>query len=355
MDILADDLDGDGRPDLAATLHAANLSQIFWQTASRVYRPGSRLDAVGFHPGDWLRWPGDEALYVAAAEGSGKLLNFRVNADGGMAIVSQMSARMPRHLAHFNWPGWGDSLAVTPFEMGMLDLFKGYDPRLGNVTERVPIGLGEDPVTIRRVERVSVADIDGDGVDEILFASRSTGEVFKVSRPLDGEKPKAERVFELGEGAPHQVLAFDVDGDGMKDMIVPNQIQPYQINVLINQGQGSFRIAQTPWLFPVQQGLRYADIGTDRDGHAYLAVVGYGALALYQVPKPWSESEAAPVKFIKIKTRGMSSDIILTDMDGDQWLDVVVGYASAEHGIAIIHGPLWQHMDELAAQDFALE
>ena len=355
MDILADDLNGDGWPDLAATLHAGNFSQIFWQTAPRNYSPAARLEAVGFHPGDWLRWPGAEPLYLAAAEGSGKLLNFRVNANKGMDILSQVTATMPRHLAYFNWPGWGDGVVATPYEKGMLELFKGYQPMQGRVAQRVPMGLGEDPATIRRADRVSVADIDGDGVDEILFASRSTGEIFKVSRPRDGDKPKPELIHEFSEGSPHQVLAFDVNEDGARDLIVPNQTEPYQINILLNQGQAGFRVASTPWPFPVPQGLRFADIGTDRDGRAYLLVVGYGALALYQVPKPWGESEAAPMKFIKIKTRGMSSDIVLHDMDGDQWLDAVVGYASGEHGIAVIHGPLWQHMDELGNSDFALE
>ncbi|MFM2007309.1 MAG: hypothetical protein RLZZ09_2964, partial [Pseudomonadota bacterium] len=229
MDILADDLNGDGRPDLAATLHAGNFSQIFWQDTPRVYRASTRLEAVGFHPGDWLRWPGAEPLYVAAAEGSGKLINFRINAAGGMDIVSQVGAAMPRHAAHFSWPGWGDSLVVTPYEMGMLELFRGYQPLQGKAVQRIPMGLGEDPATIRRADRVSVADIDADGVDELLYASRSTGEIFKVSRPPDGGKPKPEVVLELSEGAPHQVLAFDLDEDGTQDLVVPNQVQPYRI------------------------------------------------------------------------------------------------------------------------------
>jgi hypothetical protein len=356
MDLLADDLNGDGRPDLAATLHAGNFSQIFLQTAPRQYSPGPRLNEVGFHPGDWLRWPGTEPLFVAAAEGSGKLLNFRVNGAGGMEVISKVASQMPRNLEYFHWPGWGDSLVITPFELGMLELFKGYDPVRGVAGQRVPVGLGEDgPATIRRADRITVADIDGDKVDELLFASRSTGELFKLSHPPEGAKPKPELIHELGEGSPHQVLAFDVNDDGSRDLIVPNQTEPFQIRFLLNQGHGDFSLSQTAWPFPVQKGLRYADIAVDRDGRAYLAVVGFGALALYQVPKPWSEAEAAPVKFIKITGRGMSSDIILRDMDGDQALDLIVGYGSGEHGVLVIHGPLWQHMDELAALGFSLD
>lgn len=355
MDLLADDLNGDGRPDLAATLHAGNFSLIFLQTEPRLYSPGPRLNEVGFHPGDWLRWPGAEPLYIAAAEGSGKLLNFRVTGAGGLDIISQVSSQMPRNLEYFNWPGWGDSLVITPFELGMLELFKGYDPVRGAAAQRLAVGLSEGAVSIRRADRVTVADIDGDKVDELLFASRTTGELFKLSHPPEGVKPKPEIIHELGEGSPHQILAFDINDDGANDLIVPNQTEPFQIRILLNQGNGDFRVAQTAWPFPVQQGLRYADIKLDRDGRAYLAVVGYGALALYQMPKPWSEAETAPVKFIKIKARGMSSDIILRDMDGDQALDLVVGYGSGEHGVVVIHGPLWQHMDELAAQGFTLD
>jgi hypothetical protein len=200
-----------------------------------------------------------------------------------------------------------------------------------------------------------VADIDSDTVDELLFASRSTNQLFKLSRPPEGMKPIPEVLYELEDGSPHQVIAFDVNDDGQRDLIVPNQTEPFQIRILLNQGHGDFRLSQTAWPFPVQQGLRYADIAVDRDGRAYLAVVGFGALALYQVPKPWSETAPAPVKFIKITARGMSSDIMLRDMDDDQELDMVVGYPSSEHGVVVIHGPLWQHMDELAAQGFTLD
>jgi hypothetical protein len=355
MDLLADDMNGDGRLDLAATLHASNFSQIFLQAAPRQYSPGPRLNEVGFHPGDWLRWPGAEPLYVAAAEGSGKLLNFRVTGSGGMEVISKVPSQMPRNLEHFNWPGWGDSLVITPFELGMLELFKGYDPIRGSAQQRIPVGLGEGPATILRADRVTVADIDGDNVDELLFASRSTSQLLKLSRPPEGVKPIPEVLYELGDGAPHQVIAFDVNDDGQRDLIVPNQTEPFHTRILMNQGHGDFRPAQTAWPYPVQQGLRYADIAVDHDGRAYLAVVGFGALALYQVPKPWGETAPAPVKFIKIKAQGMSSDIILRDMDGDQDLDVVVGYASSEHGVVVIHGPLWQHMDELAAQGFTLD
>lgn len=356
LDVLADDMDGDGRIDIAATQHGQNYSQIFYQSAPGQFRPGPRLDAVGFHPGDWLRWPGADPLYVAAAEGSAQMINFRVNTAGGMDVLSRVPALMPRHVRDFHWPGWGTSLAVSPFELGALHLMKNYDPVKGTREELITVNLGEGQTTIRRLDRVTAADINGDGIEELLFASSTTGEVFKVSYPRTPDaKPVIEVLAELGDAAPRQVLALELNGDGAVDLIVPNEIDPYQINLLINKGDGGFRPARSTWPFVVQNGMRCADLNHDRDGRDYLAVLGYGALALYQVPAPWDEVGQPPVKFITIGARGMSLDIVMRDIDGDGWLDIVAGYPSAEHGLVIIRGPLWEHMDELAKQHFVLK
>ena len=56
LDLLVEDMDADGRLDVAAISHGNNYGQIFFQMAPRQYRSGPRLDSVGFHPGDWLRW-----------------------------------------------------------------------------------------------------------------------------------------------------------------------------------------------------------------------------------------------------------------------------------------------------------
>ncbi|MFM2005932.1 MAG: hypothetical protein RLZZ09_1587 [Pseudomonadota bacterium] len=356
MDILTDDMDGDGRQDVAATSHVLNYSQIFYQKTPRRYQPGEKLDAVGFHAGDWLRWPvGADRVYLAAAEGLRQLLGFKLTQAGQMDIVAKVPALAPRNLEYFNWPGWGDSLVTTPFEAGALEFFGGFDPVQGTSARRVRITIGETSNSIRKVERVTLGDVDGDGVDEILFASRTTGEIFKVAQPRGKNDPKAEVIFELGESAPHQVIAVDLNGDGAKDLIVPDQVEPFQVNLLLNDGKGRFRRSASTLPFPEQQGIRYADFGRDKDDRGYLAVVGYGAIAVYQIVLPWGEGHPVPVRSIKIGSRGMSSDIVLRDLDADGWLDLAVGYGSSEHGVAVVHGPLWEHMETLASDNFVLK
>lgn len=356
MDILVDDMDGDGRQDVAATSHVLNYSQIFYQKSLRHFQSGAKLDAVGFHPGDWLRWPvGDDHVYLAAAEGLRQLLGFKLTQSGQMDIVSKVPALAPRHLEYFKWPAWGDSLVVTPFEVGALEFYAGFDPLQGTSTRRVRINIGETSNSIRKVERVTLADIDRDGVDEILFASRTTGEIFKVAQPSGKGDPKPEVVFELGDSAPHQVIAVDLNGDGANDLIVPDQVEPFQVNLLLNDGKGRFKRSAASLPFPAHDGIRYVDYGRDKDNKGYLAVVGFGAIAVYQITLPCGEDHPVPVRSFKIGNRGMSSDIVLRDLDADGWIDLVVGYASPEHGVAVIHGPLWDHMETLINEKFVLK
>lgn len=357
LDLLVEDMDADGRLDVAAISHGNNYGQIFFQMAPRQYRPGPRLESVGFHPGDWLRWPGAEPIFLSAAEGEMAVVNFKITAAGAMEEVSRVPAKSPRHLARFNWPGWGDSFAVTPFEAGMLLLFRGYDPVSGRFAGSQAISLGEvgGGESIRRVERVAVADIDGDGIDELLFASRTTDEVFKIAKPKEGDAPKAEVLFTTDAvSAPHQVLTADLNHDGRMDLLVPDQIEPFRINLYLNQVGGQFTKSQVSPPFPKQQGISYADFGWDKDGQGYLMVAGSGAMALYQFPGAWQEPMPVAMRSIDVGMRGMSSDLIMRDLDGDGWLDIVVGYASGEHGVWILHGPLWEHMETLAKGGFVL-
>lgn len=358
IDIFVDDLNRDGRKDVAVTLHALNASQIFLQEAIGQYRAGQHLQEFGFHPGDWLRWPigDDQPTYIGAAEGINALINFQVDDQGEVNIVSKLAAARPRNVAAFTWPGWGWSLVTSPFDAGSLEFFKGYDPGKGSYAQRLGVSLDvkSNQESIRRAERVTLADIDNDGIDEILFASHTTGEVFNVSHPKKGKdvRPRVGKLFDLGNGAPKQVLAKDLNGDKAVDLLVPDQTTPYQIHILLNNAKGGFRETKTPLSFAVNNGIRYADLQDDRDGMRYMAVLGYGAIALYQLPIKWDGLQSVPMRWVKIAERGMSSDVVLNDMNNDGWLDVVLGYVSAEHCVAIIHGPLWQHMEELSKNAF---
>ncbi|MGH6819410.1 MAG: FG-GAP repeat domain-containing protein, partial [Methylocella sp.] len=260
----------------------------------------------------------------------------------------------PRHIATFRWPRWGNSLAVTPFQDDRLVLLRGTDPCQGRVAARVPVPLSSHPRSLRHAERVTPADLDGDGVDELLFASSITNELFMLRHP-GGEGPlRPELIRKFPAGAPNQVAVTDLDGNGAPDLIVPYQTKPFQIHILMNNGRASF-VDASPLSFPTTMGIRRVAAGEDRDGANYVLAVGYGAIALYRFPAHWDASAAVPMRSVPMARSEGCQILLLQDIDGDGWLDGILGRGVGDRGAWIVYGPLWDHFDELATKRFILD
>lgn len=355
--LLTDDFDGNGRTDIAAVSHSANYAQIFFQKNRRQFKPSQKMDAVGFHPGDLIKLPGNPPSYLMAAEGENALFLMKPTVDGVLKKAGTLKERAARHAAVFQWPGWGVSLAVSPFQKDYLVLLKDFDSGKDAASERIIVPLSDKHPSIQRVDYVTVADVDGDRIDEILFASRTTNQLWMLKYPSKGGEIRPTLVHKFQQGAPIQVLALDVNGDGSLDLIVPNQTKPYQIHVLLNDGAGHFQ-ESTLLPFPTKVGIRRVAAGTDRDGSKYLLAVGYGAIRLYRFPEKWDgRAEAPGVTLPMVYPEGVQT-IVLRDVDGDGWLDGIVGRGRGgkdTDGVWIIYGPLWEHFAELADEKFELK
>ncbi|MEW6036736.1 MAG: VCBS repeat-containing protein [Pseudomonadota bacterium] len=353
FDILADDIDGDGRPDVALVSHADNYAQIFLQQSPRSFAAGERQSVVGFHPGDIIRAPGDRRRYLVAAEGVDKLLIVEPTQNGGLRQVGAIGEKVPRHVTVFRWPGWGDSLAVSPFGKDYLVLMRNFDSTKGEASERIRVALSEKEHSIRQSEWILPADIDGDGIDELLFASHTTQEVLMLKFPgADGViKPKVVTKFKTG--APWEVHASDLNGDGAVDLVVPNATKPFVIHVLLNDGHGVFQ-ETTALPFPTSMGLRRFALGKDKDGVNYMLGVGYGAVAIYRFPPVWDGRAPVPMRSVRVAANEGSKDIVFRDMDGDGWLDGIVGRGKGPQGVWIVYGPLWENFEKLSAAQFVL-
>jgi hypothetical protein len=353
FDILADDVDGDGRADVSLVSHGDNYVQVFLQQDARTFLAGERQPVVGFHPGDLVRLPTARPRYLAAAEGQNKLLILEPGSNGSVLKRGELNVPVPRHVALFRWPGWGDSVAVTPFGQDFLVLLKNFDPVNGQASERIQVALSEKEHSIRRAEWVRPVDVDRDGVDELLFASNTTQEVLMLKYPGTDGVIKPKLVAKFRSGAPWDVLSADLNGDGALDLLVPNQSKPFVIHVLLNDGHGSFQ--ETSVLpFPTDMGLRRFAWNKDKDGVRYLLGVGYGAIAIYRFPNNWDGKATVPVRSVSVGSSEGSQDIVLQDLDGDGWLDGVIGRGKGPQGVWIVYGPLWEHFEELSAARFVL-
>lgn len=354
FDILADDVDGDGRPDIILVSHGGNYAQVFLQKGPRNFTPSSRVPEVGFHPGEVIRLPFDRRLYLAAGEGSNQLILFEPGPSGKFEVAGRLPETAPRYATAFRWPGWGMSLAVSPFQKDFLVLLKDIDVPQGHVAARLTVPLSERGTSLHRPGRLVSADIDGDGVDELLFTTERTNSLWMIRHPEkadEGVRPILIRDFRMG--TPNQVVVTDLNGDKALDLVVPNQTEPFQIHVLLNDGHGAFKDA-SPLSFPTTMGIREVAASKDRDGLNYLVAVGYGTVAIYRFPQSWDGGTPVPMRSVPMAKKEASQDLVLKDLDGDGWLDAIVGRSHREIGAWILYGPLWEHIELLAARQFLL-
>jgi hypothetical protein len=332
MHVLCDDIDGDGDSDLAFTSHGGSFTQAFFQTGPRVFCPGPRDSIVGFHPNDLVRIPGPERLYLMNAEGASKLLVLRPGPDGGFDLVSETLHPMARSTAVFSWPGWGMSLIVSPYCGDSLTLFRDFEP----LKARAEMKYTVTPKAGHRVPGYcAVADIDGDGIDELLFTTRRTNEVWLIRYPRADEDPKAELLRRFDHGTARQVVPFDVNNDGKIDLLVPQQTGK-EISILINKGAGDFAPGNA-LAFPYDPGPSHISAAVDRDGSRYVAAGAYKGFVLYRIVED-GEPRADMLNF---PVAVWPTFTVLEDIDGDGWLDVVAAMRSSKRSSMVIYGPLW--------------
>ncbi|QIK38609.1 VCBS repeat-containing protein [Caldichromatium japonicum] len=362
--LLVDDIDGDGRPDLALTSHHQNYTQVFYQRAPRQFLPGRQIDAVGFHPGELMRYPftTDRRLYIMNAEGVNRLLVFEPDRNGDLHLIAELGAKAPRSGTFFNWPAWGKGIALTPFAESAIYLVKDFDPLSGHFG-----GSAELPFrpSGTYAHAVSAADIDHDGSDELFFSNTLSNVVSIIRQPPPGAEPVIEPLWSFNPGGrPEKVIPADIDQDGDIDLLIPDAtdkrpLDRTDINVLLNDGQGRFALA--PIQFPSRHrsaggitGIQELDFAKDRDGYGYIAAAGYEAVVFMRIPAGWKgetpQSRSVPLQGIQAITRAC-----LIDIDGDGWLDLAFSRTHDQISGVILWGPLWEHAKQLVDEGVKID
>lgn len=236
---------------------------------------------------------------------------------------------------------------------------------MGTAENRYQVDLSQEPDrSLRRAEKIQLGDLDGDGVVELLMASPLTKQVFVVHRPSGenaNEVPKAEVLLEDSQwGAPNAVLAWDLNGDGMNDLLIPEQIDQGRILIYHAQQDGGYKMAP-PIVSDGLDGVRQLTIARANDGKALMLAANEGGLTLYDIsgnPSLHDNVSEYPKVVIRYKIPEVSPKLELTDVDNDGHLDAVVGRASssAQAGnVWIAYGPLWERFADLNKKDFVLQ
>lgn len=337
LHVLVDDIDGNGRPDLAFTSHGNSDIQVYKQIAPRRFEASSPQAVTGFHPNDTIALPGTPKRYLINAEGEGKLKVVRAQPDGRFELVAERAQPAPRASTPFFWPGWDLSLAVVPYNGKTLTLLRGFNPETGDVKSVYQLEIGIDPKHVR------LADLNGDGIDELVLTTLRGNELWVIDYPGPDKNPTPRRLWSFERGWPRHVLPFDVDRNGTVDLLVPMSVRQETV-VLLNDGKGHFTEGK-PIPYPVRPGIHVMTTGQDRDGTRYMLAGGIKALVLYR------EIKDAPGNFenTTLSLATWPNWVELKDIDGDGWLDAVAAIQGGGALSPVIYGPLWEAFTTLSA------
>ncbi|MGB5830826.1 MAG: VCBS repeat-containing protein [Thiohalocapsa sp.] len=307
-----------------------------------------------------MRIPGDRRpRYLMSSEGEGQLRTLEATEDGGLKVIAQVAVPFPRFSAPFQWPDWPSSVAVASFSPAAVILVKGLDPALGTIERGgalLPLRGTVNPLTT-----LTVADVEGDGVDEVLFATLATGQLWRIRYPGPDARPAVEALWESPSlGAVRHVLASDINRDGKLDLIAPAEAasvlngEVAAINLLINRGGADFEQFELAFRTPPaveggMAGVRAIGAGRDQDDRFYILASGYNQLTLYRLPDD-GRPDAAESKTLRHGNYEPASQLVLRDVDNDGWLDAVLARLVSEQSGLVIFGPLWENFDRAEAK-----
>jgi len=310
--IAAADLDGDGRRELAVANLTGGTVSIVRRLGDWSFAESARL-STGNGPAaiDAADADGDSDADLFVANGASKTLSLELN-DGTGAFPSRRVVPTPVSAA---------SLTTVDLD-GDLDLDVLFADRAGafdavRSCRMLPGGLLREPETLFETAAPApphAADLDGDGLVELLVASASSKALYVLSPAEDGNAglPRRETLRDTGL-EPHCIALADLDGDQDLDIAAGNG-GAGTVYTYTNSG-GSFTLdgSYTPGLYLLRMGVGDAN----GDGALDLAA-GYQTIAILL-----NNGEGKLRSSGQIINTDLLNAILWTDLDGDGDADLV--------------------------------
>jgi hypothetical protein len=328
-DVAVGDIDEDGRPDIVGTMGPAWDHPIFWLRGTgsaafaamqgiELYIPFPNSIALGR-----LRGAGSHLDLVATASGTNAVWIVPGNGDGTFA--QGMAASYATGLAPTNavtgFVNGDDALdfAVVNFNSNTVAYWLG-DGSLGfGVPMCLGTGIGPGPV--------SQADMDADGLPDLVLTSRAPGAVHVVRLDPTSRDYYPRTDFSAPGAVPNAVADFT--GDGVPDVA---ESSPGQVRIVGNNGYGT--LALRPEIYAatgVSPALAAADL--DGDGKTDLVRANADDSTVSVWPGNGDGTLGTRADYVVGAT---PLTLATADLDGDGDLDVVVGCNGDPQHVAVL-------------------
>jgi len=319
------DVDADGQADLAVLSPAIPEIQLFRGAGSGVLAPFGALesstDALALAAANVTREPAPDlvvlhraslSVYRGGPDGPGIPTRLELPGDGhGMALADLDRDGVDDVAVIVDRPGGGFHLDVFTAN-GLDEIVFGLDL----ATDFTDAG------------RTCAGDVTGDGpVDLVVLTGSAAAPVLLLAGRGDVTFD-APLVAATGVAADRQTVpaCADLDGDGRSDLLL---VQPGQARglALLPWRGSSFGAATV--LDVTASAVGTADL--DRDGDVDLVVASPGGRRLLFLRNRGDGRLASPVE---IALGGTPAQLLVADVDGDTWPDVVV--SEAEGSVSIL-------------------
>ncbi|MFO0860545.1 MAG: FG-GAP-like repeat-containing protein [Phycisphaerales bacterium] len=305
------DLDGDGKPDLAAANQGSSTVSVLRNTGDCRYE--ARVDfATGSGPrvsvGD-LDGDGKPDLVVANYN-SNTVSVYRNSGSGTFSPWVELTAgRGPRRPAIGDLDGDGrPDLVVANYLDNTMSVFRNLGIG-GAFAPKANYQTGSNPIS------VEIGDIDNDGKPDLVVSNVGAATVSSFKNKGDGTF--AGRLDYPTGGGPRAAMA-DLNGDGWRDIAVAN-FSSNLVTILMNTGNGTFvRKGDYP-AGSNAAGLRIGDL--DGDGNPDLAVWNTDSNTVSVLRNLGSGTFLGPVSYATGRNPG---SVNIGDLDGDGMPDLVV-------------------------------
>ncbi len=318
--VASGDLNGDGNPDLVVT---AAETVVFFNSGNRsLNTPGISL---GTNSGGMdvvlLDWNGDDRLDIAVAgvpeqsarvylnDGAGAFANPIDLPDAGAGAISAAAT------ADFDQNGFAD-LVLTGAGASRLLLSSGQSDYSGI---DLPAGPGID---------IAVADIDNNGFPDIIVIETGDRSVNLLQNLGDGITYSAER---LQRGSVASATAADLNGDGSIDLLLAidgGDLSPPRSRILYQQSDGTYPDGDIIGASPLSEML-----AGDVDGDSVMDIVAVNAAGVHQLYRgaPGGQFALSAAQIVSAGMRGG----VLTDFNNDDSIDLII--AGPDSGVVEIH------------------
>lgn len=262
------DLNGDGKPDLAAANVFSDNVSILLGTGTGTFGAATTF-AVGPHP---------TSVAIADLNGDGKPDLAVANFHGGSVSIL-LGTGTGAFGAATNFPAGGN-----PFSVAIGDLNGDGKPDLAvtlvNVLDAVSVLLGTGTggfgaatifVAGGTPESVAIGDLNGDGKPDLAVANFYTNNVSVLlnTTPPAGATPSFSAANFAGGTGPISVAIADLNGDSKPDLAVANHVSS-NVSILLGTGTGAFGAATNFAVAWIPLSVAIADL--NGDGQPDLAV-----------------------------------------------------------------------------------